>query len=79
MLDMLDDLSEKTGIATESLAAPCATPARWWAPPSRPSQRACAKLSINMSAAAGGGKEQAAAFQAIGVAFKNLDGTLRRL
>ena len=76
MLDMLDDLSEKTGIATESLAAlryageVVGTPIEALATGVR-------KLSINMSAAAGGGKEQAAAFQAIGVAFKNLDGSLR--
>ena len=35
------------------------------------------KLSQNMAAAAGGGKEQAAAFAAIGVGVKNLDGSLR--
>ena len=76
MLDMLDDLSEKTGIATESLAAlryageVVGTPVEALATGVR-------KLSINMAAAAGGGKEQAAAFQAIGVAFKNLDGSLR--
>ena len=76
MLDMLDDLSEKTGIATESLAAlryageVVGTPVEALATGVR-------KLSLNMAAAAGGGKEQAAAFQAIGVAFKNLDGSLR--
>jgi len=76
MLDMLDDLSEKTGIATESLSAlryageVVGTPVEALATGIR-------KLSLNMAAAAGGGKEQAAAFQAIGVAFKNLDGSLR--
>ena len=76
MLDTLDDLSEKTGIATESLAAlryageVVGTPIESLATGVR-------KLSLNMAAAAGGGKEQAAAFQAIGVAFKNLDGSLR--
>jgi len=76
MLDMLDDLSEKTGIATESLSAlryageVVGTPIEALATGVR-------KLSLNMAAAAGGGKEQAAAFQAIGVAFKNLDGSLR--
>ena len=76
MLDTLDDLSEKTGIATESLAAlryageVVGTPIEALATGVR-------KLSLNMAAAAGGGKEQAAAFQAIGVAFKNLDGSLR--
>lgn len=35
------------------------------------------KLSQNMAAAAGGGKEQAAAFASIGVGVKNLDGSLR--
>jgi hypothetical protein len=76
MLDMLDDLSEKTGIATESLSAlryageVVGTPVEALATGVR-------KLSINMAAAAAGGKEQTAAFQAIGVAFKNLDGSLR--
>ena len=76
MLDTLDDLSEKTGIATESLAAlryageVVGTPIEALATGVR-------KLSLNMAAAAGGGKEQAAAFTAIGVAFKNLDGSLR--
>lgn len=76
MLDQLDDLAEKTGIATEALSAlryageVVGTPIEALATGIR-------KLSVNMAAAAGGGKEQAAAFQAIGVSFKNLDGTLR--
>ena len=76
MLDQLDDLSEKTGIATEALSAlryageVVGTPVEALATGIR-------KLSLNMAAAAGGGKEQAAAFQAIGVSFKNLDGSLR--
>jgi len=76
MLDQLDDLSEKTGIATEALSAlryageVVGTPIEALATGVR-------KLSLNMAAAAGGGKEQAAAFQAIGVSFKNLDGSLR--
>jgi len=76
MLDMLDDLSEKTGIATESLAAG-AYAGEVVGTPIEALATGVRKLSINMSAAAGGGKEQAAAFQAIGVAFKNLDGSLR--
>ena len=35
------------------------------------------KLSQNMAAAAGGGKEQAAAFKAVGVEVKGLDGSLK--
>jgi len=76
MLDELDDLSEKTGIATEALSAlkyageVVGTPLEALATGVR-------KLSINMAAAAGGGKDQAAAFAAIGVSVKNLDGSLR--
>jgi hypothetical protein len=75
-LDQLDDLAEKSGIAAESLSAlryageVVGTPLESLATGVR-------KLSLNMAAAAGGGKEQAAAFQAIGVSIKNLDGSLR--
>ena len=75
-LDQLDDLAEKSGIAAESLSAlryageVVGTPLESLATGVR-------KLSLNMAAAAGGGKEQIAAFQAIGVSFKNLDGSLR--
>lgn len=75
-LDQLDDMAEKTGIAAESLSAlryageVVGTPLEALATGVR-------KLSLNMAAAAGGSKEQAMAFQALGISVKGLDGSLR--
>ena len=75
-LDQLDDLSEKSGIAVERLSAlrfageAVGTPLEDIATGAR-------KLAQNMAAAAGGSKDAAAAFKAIGVEVKNVDGTLR--
>lgn len=74
--DRLDDLSEKTGITVENLSAlryageVTGTPLESLATGVR-------KLSINMAAAAGGSKEQAALFQTLGVSVRELDGSLR--
>lgn len=75
-LDQLDDLSEKSGIAVERLSAlrfageAVGTPLEDIATGAR-------KLAQNMAAAAGGSKDAAEAFKAIGVEVKNVDGTLR--
>lgn len=75
-LDMLDDLSEKTGIAVESLSGlryageVTGTPVEALATGVR-------KLSLNMAEAAGGNKEAAATFAALGIQVKNTDGTLK--
>lgn len=75
-LDQLDDLSEKSGIAVERLSA-----LRFAGETVGTSLEDIAtgtkKLAQNMAAAAGGSKEAAAAFEAIGVSVKNVDGTLR--
>jgi hypothetical protein len=75
-LDALDDLAEKTGIAADQLAVlryageVAGTPLESLA-------KGVQKLTLNMAAAAGGGKEQAAAFGAINVRVRELDGSLR--
>lgn len=75
-LDTLDDLSEKTGIAVESLSAlryageVVGTPMEALATSTR-------VLAKNMAEAAGGNKELARTFAAVGVAVKNSDGSLR--
>jgi len=75
-LDSLDDMAEKTGIAVEELAA-----LRYAGEVAGTNTESLAKgiqkLTLNMAAAAGGGKEQAAVFDTLGVRVKNLDGTLR--
>lgn len=75
-LDRLDDLSEKTGIAVESLSA-----LRYAGEVSGTPLEAIAtgvrKLSINMAAAAGGNREAEASFKALGISVKNSDGSLR--
>lgn len=75
-LDQLDDLSEKTGIGVESLSA-----LRYAGEVTGTSLEQIAgsvkKLSKNMAEAAGGGKEAAASFDAVGVAVQNSDGALR--
>lgn len=74
--DQLDDLSEKSGVTVERLSA-----LRYAGEVTGTSFDAVGtglrKLSQNMAAAAGGAKEQSAAFTAVGVSVKNLDGSLR--
>lgn len=74
--DKLDDLSEKTGITVRDLSV-----LRYAGEVTGTSFDAVAvgvrKLSQNMAAAAGGSKEQIAAFAALGVSVKGLDGNLR--
>jgi hypothetical protein len=76
--DELNKLSQKTGIAVETLSG-----YKVAAELSDVSTEEFAKgvktLSVNMVAAAGGSKDQAAAFQAIGVSVKNADGSLRNI
>ena len=78
MLDKLDDLSEKSGISTESLSA-----LRYAGEVTGTSLDSLAtgitKLSKNMAAAAGGNKEAIATFAAMGVSIKNQDGSLRSM
>jgi hypothetical protein len=75
-LDQLDDLSEKTGIAVESLSAlryageVVGTPLEAIATSSK-------RLAMNMAEAAGGNKEAIATFKAMHVEIKNADGSLR--
>lgn len=75
-LDGLDDMSEKTGIAVESLAS-----LRYAGEVSGTSFESLAagvrKLSANMSEAARGGKEAAATFATLGVRVTAADGSLR--
>ncbi len=76
MADQLDDLAEKSGIAVEKLSAlryageVTGTPLEALATGIR-------KLGQNMAAAAGGAKEQAAAFDAVGISITRADGSLR--
>ncbi len=74
--DQLDDLSEKTGISVQQLGA-----LRYAGEVTGTSTEALAggirKLTQNMAAAAGGSKEQAAAFQALGVRVTDSTGKLR--
>lgn len=76
ILDQLDDLAEKSGIAAEKLSAlryageVTGTPLEALATGTR-------KLAANMAAAAGGSRETAAAFASIGVAVSDANGDLR--
>lgn len=74
--DQLDDLAEKTGISVQQLGA-----LRYAGEVTGTSTEALAggirKLTQNMAAAAGGSKEQAAAFQAMGVRVTDSTGKLR--
>lgn len=76
VLDQLDDLAEKSGIAAEKLSAlryageVTGTPLEALATGTR-------KLAANMAAAAGGSRETAAAFASIGVAVSDANGDLR--
>ena len=74
--DSFSKLSAKSGIAVESLRE-----LNYAASLSDVSTESLAtgvrKLSQNMAAAAGGAKQQTAAFDAIGVSVKNVDGSLK--
>lgn len=74
--DELDDLAQKTGITVESLSA-MAYVANVEGVAITDLSGSLAKLSRSMSDAARGSKEQAGAFEAIGVAVQNSDGSLR--
>ena len=74
--DQLDDLAEKTGITVEALGS-LKYAGEVTGTPLESMAKGVQKLSINMAAAAGGGKEQAAVFQALGISVKALDGSLR--
>jgi ribosomal protein L12E/L44/L45/RPP1/RPP2 len=76
--DELNKLSQKTGITVENLSG-----LKFAGQLADVSIEELAKgvksLSVNMAAAAGGSKEQAAAFEAIGVKTKTADGALRNI
>jgi hypothetical protein len=77
MADELNKASQKAGTTVERLSAHCNTPARLADVSSESLTGALAKLSRQMDQAAQGVKGPAAAFDAIGVAVKNADGSLR--
>jgi hypothetical protein len=76
VLDRLDDLSEKSGVSVENLSA-----LRYAGEVTGTTFESLAggitKLNKNMAEAAGGGKEAAAAFKAVGVEVTNGVGGLR--
>lgn len=76
-LDALDDMAEKTGIATETLSG-----LRYAGEAAGTNFEqlggGLSKLARNMAEAAGGNKEAIATFQALGVEITNTDGTLRK-
>ncbi|RYF61524.1 MAG: hypothetical protein EOO27_01695 [Comamonadaceae bacterium] len=76
LLDSLDDISEKSGISVENLSA-----LRFAGEATGTSfdslKTGLTKLARQMAEAAGGNKEAAATFKALGVEVKNSDGTLR--
>lgn len=74
--DELDDLSQKTGVTVESLSA-LAYVANVEGVAVADLSSSLAKLARSMSDAARGSKEQAGAFDALGVAVQNSDGSLR--
>lgn len=76
MLDQLDDLSEKTGIAVQSLSA-LRYAGEVVGTPIEAIATGVKKLSVNMAEAAGGSREAQAVFKALGVTVKNADGSLR--
>lgn len=75
-LDQLDDLSEKTGIAVESLSM-LRYAGEVTGTPLEAIANGTKKLATNMAEAASGNKEAAATFKAMGIEVKNADGTLR--
>ncbi|MCZ2498136.1 hypothetical protein GN316_15330 [Xylophilus sp. Kf1] len=76
VLDKLDEMAEKTGIATETLSG-----LRYAGEVAGTTFEALTtglrKLSLHMAEAAGGGKEATALFKAFGVEIQNSDGSLR--
>ncbi|CAN7521295.1 phage tail tape measure protein [Acidovorax sp. LjRoot74] len=76
MADSLDDMAEKTGIAVRELSA-LRYAGEVVGTPLEALGTGIRKLSQNMAAAAGGAKEQAAAFKAVGVSIQEADGSLR--
>ena len=76
LADQMDDLAEKTGIATKELSA-LRYAGEVVGTPLDALSTGLRKLSINMAAAAGGSKDQAAAFNALGVSYQNGEGKLR--
>lgn len=77
VLDRLDDLSEKSGIAVESLSA-LRYAGEVTGTPLESIATSVRKLSVNMASAAAGNKEAASVFNALGVSIKNADGTMRK-
>lgn len=75
--DQLNRTSQKIGVTVESLSA-LNYAAKLADVSSESFAGALGKLSKNMAAAAEGSQAQAAAFNSIGVAVKNTDGTLRK-
>lgn len=76
MADSLDDMAEKTGIAVRELSA-LRYAGEVVGTPLEALGTGIRKLSQNMAAAAGGAKEQSAAFKAVGVSIQEADGSLR--
>lgn len=76
MADSLDDMAEKSGIAVRELSA-LRYAGEVVGTPLEALGTGIRKLGQNMAAAAGGAKEQAAAFAAVGVAVRSADGSLR--
>lgn len=76
MADSLDDMAEKTGIAVRELSA-LRYAGEVVGTPLDALGTGIRKLSQNMAAAAGGAKEQSAAFKAVGVSIQEADGSLR--
>jgi hypothetical protein len=75
-LDAIDDLSEKYGIAADKLSA-YGYASEVAGTTSEAFATGLNKLSKNMADAAGGGKETAAAFAAVGVSVTDANGKLR--
>jgi len=76
MGDQLDDLSEKTGIAVKDLSA-LRYAGEVTGTPLEALATGVKKLSNTMYEAAGGGKEQAAIFKALGIELRTASGALR--
>jgi hypothetical protein len=74
--DNLDDMAEKSGIAVRELSA-LRYAGEVVGTPLESISTGIRKLGQNMAAAAGGAKEQAAAFKAVGVSIRESDGSLR--
>lgn len=76
MLDGLDDMSEKTGISVEKLSE-LRYAGEVAGTPIEALSGGFSRLAKMMGEAAGGNKEAVSTFKALGVEFKNADGTLR--